>query len=186
MHLIYVSRFHSHYSFSFSLVSFSFSFSSSLQWIKIPFIWRSQRHNEINDRMDSAWRYIPIGRQLGECMGWHLQQSILAGDAAEQWLRNTTSHVSSKCCPSIFIHKAHRWMRRKCRSERNYADGFCVCTPQFGIIFYVKTWLLRVPNFGVIVDEIVFFLQPPRRLRHLSSSNTYAIVKNSLARLHSE
>lgn len=141
MHLIYVSRFHSHYSFSFSLVSFSFS--SSLQWIKIPFIWRSQRHNEINDRMDSAWRYIPIGRQLGECMGWHLQQSILAGDAAEQWLRNTASHVSSKCCPSIFIHKAHRWMRRKCRSERNYADGFCVCTPQFGIIFYVKTWLLR-------------------------------------------
>lgn len=46
--------------------------------------------------MDSAWRYIPIGRQLGERMGWHLQQSFLAGDVAKQWLRDTASYVPGK------------------------------------------------------------------------------------------
>lgn len=72
----------------------------------IRFIWWSQRHNEINDCMDSARRYISIGRQLGECLGRHLQQSILAGDAAEQRLRHTAPHVSSKCYH--FNHKLKR------------------------------------------------------------------------------
>lgn len=139
---------------------------------KIPLIWRSQRHNEINDRMDSAWRYIPIGRQLGECMGWHLQQPILARDAAEQWLRDTASHVSSKCCPSIFTHKAHREWDENVIWIEIMQTVFASAHLHSALFFMLKLGYGAIARARLRCD---CGLQPTRTLKFSSTSNTNAI-----------
>lgn len=181
-----------HFSLTF-IVFFSFSFLPFFAVRKKIFIIReSQRHNEINDRMDSAWRYIPIGRQLGECLGWHLQQSILAGDVAEQWLRHTAPHVSSKL-PITFIHISHsncsQW--HEWETKMSFREKLC---PHFHVeqnrtqahlairhYFYIRTLLLRIYERSAICGKgFLCSLSPVAKRTHSWRRNL--IISNGCAK----